>query len=130
MANVGGVFSSEHDYALIADGFSSIQDYDNNAHLIGEGKGLLVRGTSLFSGKIELANNDPQQQPANFVEMFEVDEEEYISPGDILVISDKRDRLLCRTHRPYNRAVAGIVAGNPVIKLRPRTSMVNSSSRG
>ena len=112
----GGVFSSEHTYSLVADGFGQISDYDGSAHLIGNGEALLVRGKADFNGAVTLANSvRDNQYPANIVEMFEVDEQEYISSGDLLVISEKGRSLLSRARGKYSRSVVGVVSGNPTL---------------
>ncbi len=114
----GGVFSSEHDYSLVVDGYGEIGEYDDSFNLIGEGKALKVHGTSEFAGTIHLkASEDEHEFPANIVENFIVDDIEYISPGDLLVISEEGNSVLTRARTPYNRAVIGVVAGNPVMVI-------------
>ncbi len=114
----GGVFSSEHDYSLVVDGHGEINEYDDTFNLIGDGKALKVHGTSEFSGTIHLKSSiDGHEFPANIVENFVVDDVEYISPGDLLVISEEGNSVLTRARTPYNRAVIGVVAGNPVMSI-------------
>ncbi len=112
----GGVFSSEHDYSLVVDGFGNIGEYDDSFNLIGEGKALKVNGTSEFTGSIHIdAASRDNEFPANIVENFVASDVEYISPGDLLVVSEEGNSTLTRARTPYNRAVIGIVAGNPVL---------------
>ncbi|HQP48649.1 MAG TPA: discoidin domain-containing protein [Spirochaetota bacterium] len=112
----GGVFVSEHDYSLVVDGFGKISRYDDSIHMVGNGDALLVNGTSRFGGRIYLDSPDEKSgYPANLVELFAVDDEEYISVGDILVASDQGGGLLSRSRTSYNRSVIGIVSGNPMI---------------
>ncbi|MBN2161016.1 MAG: carbohydrate-binding protein, partial [Spirochaetes bacterium] len=114
----GGVFSSEHDYSLVADGYGSLGRYDGSVNLVGNGDALLVNGRSEFNGKIYIRNEmtgDSGVFPANLVELFEVDDEEYISPGDLLVVSEKGKSVLSRSRNEYNRSVIGVVSGNPTV---------------
>ncbi len=114
----GGVFSSEHDYALIADGYGTLEEYDGSINLKGKGDALCVRGASLFDGVITLRNrgsDDGEPFPANLVELFETDDEEYISPGDLLVIGSGGKSVLSRARTEYNPTVIGVVSGNPGI---------------
>ncbi len=114
----GGVFVSEHDYSLVADGFGKIQDYDSTAGLVGNGNALLVRGESLFRGSIKLEHEkDGEDFPGNIVEYFEADETEFISPGDLLVISPGGESILSRSREEYSRRVIGVVAGNPLVAM-------------
>lgn len=112
----GGCFTSEHDWALVADGFGTVSEYDPSLKLQGEGKALRVNGSSHFSGTITLEGSGKQEAPANIVELHELDGEDYTSPGDILVITEGGSRL-GRTHTPYSKAVIGIVSGNPVLTM-------------
>ncbi len=112
----GGVFSSEHGYALVADGYGKISDYDASPHLIGEGKALLVNGKSEFQGSITVMNAASGAGfPAGIVELFEVDDEEYIAPGDILVVSPAGGTVLSRARAGYDTSVIGVVSGNPTV---------------
>jgi len=112
----GGVFASEHNWSLVADGFGTIAPYDDTLHLTGEGKALLVNGESCFKGKI-LLDTHTKDYYANIVEMFETDEQEFISPGDVLVVSTQGNAVLSRSRTAYNKGVIGVVAGNPVVVL-------------
>ena len=113
---VGGIFSSEHEFSLIADGSGSLLNkFDSNITLSGEEKGLLVYGSSEFNGKISLKSSTKNEFPAGLVEYFEVDETEYIAAGDILSVSEAGNSVLSRSRTKYNPAVIGIVSGNPVV---------------
>ncbi len=115
----GGIFSSEHAYSLIADGTGTLlKQYDDNASLSGEGKGLLVMGCSEFNGRT-VFNPDKNSGdfPGGIVEYFEVDEAEYITPGDILAVSESGNSILSRSRAKYNPAVIGVVSGNPLITI-------------
>ena len=114
----GGVFSSEHDFSLVADGFGNVKRYDGTVGLTGNGDALYVSGTSEFHGRIRIFNrqeNDRSAFPANMVEIFEVDDAEYVSPGDILVVSEGGKSVLSRARQEYHPGVIGIVSGNPTI---------------
>ena len=114
----GGVFASEHGSSLIVDGFGTIADFDNTIHLIGDGNALQVKGSSEFTGTISIKNRGTS--PENIVEMFAIDEEEYVSPGDILVVSVRGNAILARSRSRYNRSVIGIVSGNPTVIFKGR----------
>ena len=112
----GGVFASEHNYSLVADGYGAISEYDDSINLKGNGDALHVKGNSLFSGKIainSISKEDPS--PSNIVEMFEADEEQLIVAGDILIASSKGKSILARSTASYSKAVIGIVSGNPSV---------------
>lgn len=113
----GGVFSSEQNYSLILDGYGNIDDIDSSIKMIGNGKALQVRGESDFEGKINISTSEDKnnENPANIVEYFTTDEEEYISIGDILVASSEGNSKLSRTHKEYDTKICGIVSGNPSI---------------
>lgn len=112
----GGVFVSEHGYSLVVDGFGNISEFDDSVHLVGNGDALLVNGKSRFSGRMYLDNPDTKSgYPGNIVELFAVDDDEYISVGDLLVACDKGGGVLSRSRTSYNRSVIGIVSGNPMI---------------
>ena len=114
----GGVFSSEHGYSVIADGYGDIQSIDNSIKLFGNGDALAVNGKSDFNGPIFIKNKHTEKEsnyPVNIVEKFEVDEEEFISPGDLLVVSETGGSLLTRSKVEYNKSVIGVVSGNPSI---------------
>ncbi|MBN1496341.1 MAG: hypothetical protein JXA07_06200, partial [Spirochaetes bacterium] len=116
----GGVFSSEHDYSLVADGFGKIKHYDGSVDLMGNGDALLVNGKSVFNGKMIILNDasvDQERYPANLVELFEVDDAEYVMPGDLLVVSDTGKSILSRSRNEYSRSVIGVVSGNPTIVI-------------
>ena len=115
----GGIFSSEHGYSLIADGSGKLTgDFDSNINLMGDGKALLVKGDAEFQGKLIIKNgNEASDFPAGLVEFFEVDEAEYISPGDILVVSELGGSLLTRSRKSYSTSVIGVVSGNPYISV-------------
>ena len=111
----GGVFVSEHDYALVADGFGQTATYDETVTLRGDGKALLVNGISEFRGPLHVNGKEGGDYPFNIVEFFEVDEDEYVSAGDLLVVSESGKGILSRSRREYARSVVGIVSGNPVL---------------
>lgn len=114
----GGVFSSEHSFSLIADGYGKISEYDDTVNLVGNGDALLVNGASEFNGKIKLQNKEKENEfPANIVEMFEVDNVDYISSGDLLVIHGKGKSILSISNKSYSKAVIGVVSGNPTLVL-------------
>jgi len=56
------------------------------------------------------------------VEIFEVDEEEYVSPGDILVVSEAGNSVLSKSRKGYSTSVIGVVSGNPTV-------IINNSGR-
>ena len=115
----GGIFTSEHEYSLIADGSGSIiNKFDDNLKLIGNGKALLVAGTSEFEGTINIKGDGKEKNfPGSVVELFEADEAEYISPGDILVISEEGNSILSKAKKSYSKSVVGVVSGNPFIVI-------------
>ncbi|MFH0975308.1 MAG: discoidin domain-containing protein [Spirochaetota bacterium] len=114
----GGVFASEHNYSLVADGYGTISGYDNTIELKGNGDALFVNGNSIFSGKLAINNKSKEKDyPSNIVEMFEVDEEQIILAGDMLVISENGKSILTRSTTKYCKQVIGIVSGNPTIIL-------------
>ncbi len=107
----GGVFASEHSFSLVADGFGAIDEFDSSCQLKGNGEALLVKGQSEFHGRINIYNAG--NFPVGIVELFEVDDEEYLAVGDILVASPRGNGILSRCRTPYDRGVVGIVSGNP-----------------
>jgi hypothetical protein len=112
----GGVFASEHAPSLVVDGYGSIGEYDDTVNLVGNGEALLVRGSSEFLGRVRIHNRSREGSfPVNNVEMFEVDEIDYISPGDILTVSALGGGQLSRSSGAYMRSVIGIVSGNPTL---------------
>jgi len=112
----GGVFASEHSYSLVVDGFGSIDEYDDTVNLVGNGEALMVRGSSEFHGRVRIHNPSREGSfPVNIVEMFEVDDIDYISPGDILAVSAQGGGRLSRSSGAYMRSVIGIVSGNPTL---------------
>ena len=116
----GGLFASEHDFSLTVDGYANIKKYDSSLNLLGNGKALYVNGDSELHGTVHLKDNGKQKDekhPLNIVEMFEVDEIEYVSQGDLLVVSEKGNSVLSRSRSEYNRAVIGVVSGNPSIVI-------------
>ncbi|MCL1833079.1 MAG: discoidin domain-containing protein [Leptospirales bacterium] len=115
----GGIFLSEHEYSIIADGTGSIiGKFDDNLKLIGSGKALLVAGTSEFEGTINIKGSGKEKNfPGSAVELFEADEAEYISPGDILVISEQGNSILSKAKKSYSKSAVGVVSGNPFIVI-------------
>jgi len=114
----GGVFCSEHAYSVVADGFGNINDHDSSVNLIGNGDALLVNGRSVFDGRISISNSRGDRDfPVNFAELFEVDEESYVSAGDILVVSESGASVLTRSSVEYSTGVIGIVSGNPTVVI-------------
>ncbi|MCX8123610.1 MAG: discoidin domain-containing protein [Spirochaetes bacterium] len=112
----GGVFVSEHNWSLVADGFGAIAHYDDTLQLVGDGRALYVNGQAYFKGTITI-DTDAKEYYANIVEMFETDEKEFISPGDVLVVSTQGNSILSRSRTAYNKGVIGVVAGNPVVVI-------------
>ncbi len=115
----GGIFSSEHEYSLIADGSGSIlKSFDDNLNLAGDGKALLVSGSSEFRGKISIKGDGKDNPfPGGAAELFEVDEAEYVSPGDLLAVNENGGSILSKSRKSYNRSVIGVVSGNPYIVI-------------
>jgi len=115
----GGVFSSEHDYSLVADGFGSeVNRFDSGLELKGEGKAVLAFGVSDFHGRVNLKGDGRNQDfPGGIVEMFEVDEAEYVTPGDLLVASETGKSVLSRSKKAYSSSVIGIISGNPYLSV-------------
>jgi len=113
----GGVFASEHDYSLVVDGYGHVDKYDDSLKLIGEGKGMLVNGSSLFNGAIRFGQiqRTKSEHPANLTELFQVTGDDYISAGDILVAAETGDSILARSQKAYSRSVIGVVSGNPAV---------------
>ncbi len=111
----GGVFASEHGYSLVVEGFGDIADYDDSARLAGDGRALYLRGSSDINGRMSIINTQ-SGAPGNIVEMYEVDDVDYLSPGNLLV-AGAAGGVLSRSRSRYDRAVIGIVAGNPLIIL-------------
>lgn len=113
----GGIFSSEHDFSLIADGSGSVlKKFDDNLNLTGNGKALLVTGISQFEGKVFVKGDGVEKNfPGGIAELFEVDEAEYVSPGDLLVINETSNSILSKSRNSYSKSVIGIVSGNPYI---------------
>jgi hypothetical protein len=115
----GGLFSSEHDYSLVVDGFGKITGYDDSLELSGEGKAMLVHGDSVIRGSIafESFGKKKSDHPRSICEYFLVDNQDYISPGDILSVSEAGEGVLTRSQTKYQKSVIGIVAGNPTVSL-------------
>ncbi len=115
----GGIFSSEHEYSLIADGSGSILNkFDNNIKLSGNGKALLVAGSSEFEGKIYIKGDGKRKEfPGGVAELFEVDEAEFVSPGDLLIVNENGNSLLSKSKTKYSKSVIGIVSGNPYVVI-------------
>ena len=75
-----------------------------------------MRGSSEFLGRVRIHNRSREGSfPVNIVEMFEVDDIDYISPGDILTVSALGGGQLSRSSGAYMRSVIGIVSGNPTL---------------
>ncbi|HOP28837.1 MAG TPA: discoidin domain-containing protein [Spirochaetota bacterium] len=115
----GGIFSSEHDFSLIADGYgSTMNSFDSTMNLQGEGKAILAMGISDFHGRVNLKGDGKNLEfPGGIVELFEVDEAEFVTPGDLLVVSENGNSVLSRSKSLYNRGVIGIVSGNPYLAI-------------
>lgn len=115
----GGIFSSEHEFSLIADGSGTIiNKFDDNLKLIGNGKALLVSGTAEFEGRIFIKGDGKENLfPGGAAELFEVDEAEYVSPGDLLTVSENGNSVLSKSKKSYSKSVIGIVSGNPYIVI-------------
>ena len=114
----GGVFASEHCFSLVAEGRGSLKHYDESLNLTGNGDALLVNGRALFNGTLHINNTTADESgsyPSNLVEIFEIDDAEYVLPGDILVVSEGGKSILSRARSEYNRSVIGVVSGNPTV---------------
>ena len=112
----GGIFSSEHEFSLIADGSGAVlHKFDENLNLSGNGKALLVSGVSQFEGKIFVKGYGNAEFPGGLAELFEVDEAEYVSPGDILIVNERGNSILSKSKSSYSQSVIGIISGNPYI---------------
>jgi hypothetical protein len=114
----GGVFASEHSFSLVADGYGDTAGYEDTTHLVGNGDALFVRGATEHHGRITLYPLERDGATAsNIVEMFEVEESEYIDTGDLLVVSDAGGSVLCRSTRRYSRSVVGVISANGSLVL-------------
>jgi hypothetical protein len=118
----GGVFSSEHGYSLIVEGYGNLSSCDETVKLNGNGDALLVNGKSVFNGSLLLNNSKNNQVSSDIAELFRVDSSEYVSPGDVLIVSPIGDGILSRCSSEYSKAVVGIVSGNPSILLAGNSS--------
>ncbi len=113
----GGAFLSEHGYSLMVDGYGrETNSLDETINLKGDGKALYVDGASFFKGQATFQFSR-DEATGNLVEFFEVDDEEYISPGDILVVSDRGKSMLSKSRITYNRSVIGVVSDTPAVIL-------------
>jgi len=65
----------------------------------------------------EITSEKNPDSPSNIAEMFEIDEAEFISANDIVVISGKGDSILAKSHSSYLKTAAGIISGNPAILI-------------
>jgi hypothetical protein len=104
----------------VADGFGAIEEYDRSINLMGNGDAFLVRGKSEFQGRVTIKKGPrdiAQSSPMNIVELFEVDDEEYLSPGDLLVVCERGENMLSRSRNEYNRSVIGVISGNPALSV-------------
>ncbi|MCL1911631.1 MAG: carbohydrate-binding protein, partial [Leptospirales bacterium] len=115
----GGVFSSEHGYAVVADGYGDIGKYDGSLNLIGEGNAFYVNGKSVIKGTMKFVQSERNDSayPGGITEMFESDEIDHISAGDVLVTSEIGESILSRSTRAYDRKAIGVVSGNPMVIL-------------
>jgi hypothetical protein len=111
----GGVFASEHSFSVVADGYGKIGDYEKNLNLMGNGDALLVNGKTVINGEIFLNNRENKFSSGSIVEMFEIDDEEFISSGDLLVVSEAGNSVLSHSRSEYDSRVIGVVAGNPAL---------------
>ncbi len=112
----GGVFASEHSYSLVADGYGQIKKWDDSLNLQGNGDALYVNGKSNFNGRIYInSDSNENNAPLNMVEMFEVNEDEIILPGDLLIVSKKGDSILSRSRDQYTKSVIGVISHNPIM---------------
>ncbi len=114
----GGIFASEHGFSLVAEGYGALKQYDESLDLTGNGDALLVNGKALFNGTLHIHNKtagESETYPSNLVEIFEIDDAEYVQPGDILVVSEGGKSILSRARTEYNRSVIGVISGNPTI---------------
>jgi hypothetical protein len=114
----GGVFSSEHDYSIVVDGFGKIERYDGSAKLLGAGKAMHVTGDSLIEGTLSLKGlKADKTHPGNIAEFFRVDNDDHISEGDILAASDLGESVLAKTKEAYMTSVIGVVTGKPLVAI-------------
>ncbi len=114
----GGVFASEHGFSLVAEGRGDLRQHDGSLDLTGSGDALLVNGKALLNGALHIHNKTSDESgtyPSNMVEIFEIDDGEYVQPGDILVVSEGGKSILSRARTEYNRSVIGVISGNPAI---------------
>ncbi len=119
----GGVFSSEHSPSLVVDGYGTISEFDDTVPLLGDGNALLVKGRSEFIGTVLIGKGDKENRhPGNIVELFQVEDDEYISPGDILIASERGNAILARSRSKFNKSVIGIVSGHPTVILNSRSN--------
>ncbi len=113
----GGVFASEHSFSAVVDGYGKIGEYEKNINLLGNGDALLVNGKTVFNGEIHIKSREEESLSGSFVEMFEIDNEEFVSAGDLLVVSDKGNSVLSHSRDEYDRRVIGVVAGSPALVM-------------
>jgi hypothetical protein len=114
----GGVFSSEHDYSIVVNGFGKIEGYDCSAKLLGAGKAMHITGDSVIQGSVALKGiKNDAEQPGNIAEFFRVDNDDHISAGDILAVSDMGGAVLTKTKEKYMTSVIGIVTGKALITI-------------
>jgi hypothetical protein len=111
----GGMFISEHDFSLVVDGFARDSQSDPTLKMVGDGRALKVKGSTLFQGEIELTNEDKSTNHLNLTEMFELEDNDFISHGDVVVASPNGNGVLQRTHKGYDSAVIGVVAGKSAV---------------
>lgn len=111
----GGMFISEHNYSLFVDGYANDGQADPTLRMVGDGRAMRVKGSSLFEGPVELTSREEDGHHLNLVELFEIEDNDYISHGDVVVASSKGNSLLKRTHTSYDTAAIGVIANKPAL---------------
>ena len=115
----GGRFISETGFSLIAGGEK------NERGLLSSGPGLLVHGSSLFTGTI---HGSPTTTPA-IAMYFEVEDRDVILPGDILVASEK-DGCLRKSREQNSTRVIGVVVENASIIMNTPEQVLSAHGDG
>ena len=114
----GGLFSSEHDYSLVVDGFGHTKNYDDTLELHGEGKAMLIHGDSVIRGSVVIeASSKSKNGSGSIVDHFVVDSQDFISEGDILTASEAGEGILKKSQTKYQKSVIGIVAAQAAISM-------------
>jgi len=106
-------FSSRNRFSIGRVGVADDIAIDSNGN-VGIGvdaatEKLEVNGNILATGDVILTTGDIRLTGADCAEEFDVENDEAIEPGMVIVIGD--DERLQRCTRAYDRAVAGVVSG-------------------